>query len=281
MTSPPARIGRKHTVSAIRPRTGDRDDRPHDPGPRARARPQRRACRTRSRTNRPGRRRIDPARSRQGRVARRVDHASPAGFDPAKLSAARSRSMASRAGADRRRRLGRARRSVASHARRAGLYRRQHRSARHPHAAGPRLAQEHLPPDRRPRPGGLCRRRAQAARRAALYRSGARSASGAGAAADRARCTRCSASPTCSKPASPSPPSPTRRSTIPSIRSATWACRRTTPAGYNATARPITYAASLKGNLLVIHGTGDDNVHYQNTEQLADRAHRARTSRSR
>jgi dipeptidyl-peptidase-4 len=31
---------------------------------------------------------------------------------------------------------------------------------------------------------------------------------------------------------------------------------------------PITYAKNLQGNLLVIHGTGDDNVHYQGTEQL-------------
>jgi dipeptidyl-peptidase-4 len=31
---------------------------------------------------------------------------------------------------------------------------------------------------------------------------------------------------------------------------------------------PITYAKNLRGNLLVIHGTGDDNVHYQGTEQL-------------
>jgi dipeptidyl-peptidase 4 len=31
---------------------------------------------------------------------------------------------------------------------------------------------------------------------------------------------------------------------------------------------PITYAKNLKGNLLYIHGTGDDNVHYQNAEQL-------------
>lgn len=31
---------------------------------------------------------------------------------------------------------------------------------------------------------------------------------------------------------------------------------------------PITYAKNLKGNLLLIHGTGDDNVHYQNTELL-------------
>ncbi|HTI93259.1 MAG TPA: DPP IV N-terminal domain-containing protein [Puia sp.] len=31
---------------------------------------------------------------------------------------------------------------------------------------------------------------------------------------------------------------------------------------------PITYAKNLKGNLLYIHGTGDDNVHYQNAERL-------------
>ena len=31
---------------------------------------------------------------------------------------------------------------------------------------------------------------------------------------------------------------------------------------------PITFASQLKGNLLVIHGTGDDNVHYQGTEAL-------------
>ncbi|WP_207531725.1 S9 family peptidase [Desertivirga arenae] len=31
---------------------------------------------------------------------------------------------------------------------------------------------------------------------------------------------------------------------------------------------PLTYARNLKGNLLYIHGTGDDNVHYQNAELL-------------
>jgi dipeptidyl-peptidase 4 len=31
---------------------------------------------------------------------------------------------------------------------------------------------------------------------------------------------------------------------------------------------PITHAKGLKGNLLYIHGTGDDNVHYQNAEAL-------------
>ncbi len=34
---------------------------------------------------------------------------------------------------------------------------------------------------------------------------------------------------------------------------------------------PITHAAGLKGNLLLVHGTGDDNVHYQGTEKLADK----------
>ncbi len=31
---------------------------------------------------------------------------------------------------------------------------------------------------------------------------------------------------------------------------------------------PVTYAKNLEGNLLYIHGTGDDNVHYQNAEIL-------------
>jgi dipeptidyl-peptidase-4 len=34
---------------------------------------------------------------------------------------------------------------------------------------------------------------------------------------------------------------------------------------------PITHAAGLKGNLLVVHGTGDDNVHFQGTEKLVDK----------
>ena len=31
---------------------------------------------------------------------------------------------------------------------------------------------------------------------------------------------------------------------------------------------PITFANGLKGDLLIVHGTGDDNVHYQGTEML-------------
>ena len=31
---------------------------------------------------------------------------------------------------------------------------------------------------------------------------------------------------------------------------------------------PITHAKSLKGDLLIVHGTGDDNVHYQGVEKL-------------
>ena len=34
---------------------------------------------------------------------------------------------------------------------------------------------------------------------------------------------------------------------------------------------PITHAEGLTGNLLLIHGTADDNVHYQSAEQLVDK----------
>ena len=33
---------------------------------------------------------------------------------------------------------------------------------------------------------------------------------------------------------------------------------------------PLYYAANLKGKLMIIHGTGDDNVHYQSFEMLAN-----------
>ena len=33
---------------------------------------------------------------------------------------------------------------------------------------------------------------------------------------------------------------------------------------------PITFAANLKGDLLIVHGTGDDNVHYQGTQRLVN-----------
>ena len=41
------------------------------------------------------------------------------------------------------------------------------------------------------------------------------------------------------------------------------------PEGYRK-GSPISYASGLKGNLLLIHGTGDDNVHYQSCEMLVN-----------
>jgi dipeptidyl-peptidase-4 len=41
-------------------------------------------------------------------------------------------------------------------------------------------------------------------------------------------------------------------------------------AGYRL-GSPINFAEGLKGRLLIIHGSGDDNVHYQGTERLVNR----------
>jgi dipeptidyl-peptidase 4 len=40
--------------------------------------------------------------------------------------------------------------------------------------------------------------------------------------------------------------------------------------GYEA-GSPINFAGGLKGDLLIVHGSGDDNVHYQGTERLVNR----------
>jgi dipeptidyl-peptidase-4 len=46
--------------------------------------------------------------------------------------------------------------------------------------------------------------------------------------------------------------------------------REDNPDGYRD-GSPITFAGKLQGNLLLIHGTDDDNVHYQHLELLVDR----------
>jgi dipeptidyl-peptidase-4 len=40
--------------------------------------------------------------------------------------------------------------------------------------------------------------------------------------------------------------------------------------GYQA-ASVINFAEGLRGDLLIVHGSGDDNVHYQGTELLVNR----------
>lgn len=42
------------------------------------------------------------------------------------------------------------------------------------------------------------------------------------------------------------------------------------PEGYENSA-PINFADKLKGNLLLVHGTGDDNVHFQNSVELMNK----------
>ena len=46
------------------------------------------------------------------------------------------------------------------------------------------------------------------------------------------------------------------------------------PRGYDDNS-PIHYADSLRGRLLLVHGTGDDNVHVQNSYEMASALVRA------
>ena len=41
------------------------------------------------------------------------------------------------------------------------------------------------------------------------------------------------------------------------------------PEGYDSNS-PITLASGIKGKLLLVHGTADDNVHYQNSLEFAE-----------
>ncbi|HBQ60612.1 MAG TPA: S9 family peptidase, partial [Balneolaceae bacterium] len=41
------------------------------------------------------------------------------------------------------------------------------------------------------------------------------------------------------------------------------------PEGYNA-GSPLKKAGQIMGNYLIVHGTGDDNVHFQNTIEMID-----------
>src|SRR5581483_12496943 len=46
------------------------------------------------------------------------------------------------------------------------------------------------------------------------------------------------------------------------------------PQGYDESSS-LAYADSLRGRFLVVHGTGDDNVHFQNTVRLVERLEKA------
>ncbi len=90
---------------------------------------------------------------------------------------------------------------------------------------------------------------------------------GDGAEAGRRRSTSCSAPRTCIAWGCRSLRSLTSTTTTRSTRSATSGSRTTDSLAYRD-ASAINFVDGLRGDLLVVHGSGDDNVHFQGTEQL-------------
>ena len=97
-------------------------------------------------------------------------------------------------------------------------------------------------------------------------------ASGATPAAATPRLTRCSAIPTSSRSASPSPATTTTACTRTTGPRSGWGCwrrRPTAPTNYDTQANQAL-AKNLKGHLLLAHGTMDNNVPPNNTLLVVD-----------
>ena len=156
--------------------------------------------------------------------------------------------------------------ALAPDAHAAGLHRGERRQPRHARARGAATGERRCS-IRSARCGCATsppRRATSAGGRTSIRRGWA---SGAGAAADRPRCSSCSARPTCTRWACRWRRWPTCTTTTPSTRNATSACPPPTRPR-TATRRRSTSSTGLRGDLLVVHGSGDDNVHFQGTEQL-------------
>ena len=103
--------------------------------------------------------------------------------------------------------------------------------------------------------------------RSSIWRA---SASGDGAAAGRTRSTACSGFPTLYKVGVSVAPVPDQRLYDTIYQERYMGVPEQNAEGYQA-GSPINFAQNLKGDLLIVHGSGDDNVHYQGTERLVNR----------
>ena len=139
----------------------------------------------------------------------------------------------------------------------------------HAGAARARVAQEHLPADRHPRLRGSGGGHTGSACRVAICRRGSRRRVGL----ERRRLDDAQRHVPLPGPLQDrrcrSPRFPCSGSTTRSTRNATWACRRTTRRD-TPTDRRSRSPRTCRATCSIVHGTGDDNVHYQGFEMLVN-----------
>ena len=209
-----------------------------------------------------------PRGRRQRRDARRL-HDEAARLRPVEEVPDPLQRLRRAGGADGGQRVGRPQLPLAPHAHPAGLHRREHRQRGDELAARPGVAEGHLPADRHPRVEGAGGDAVREILGQRPYVDPARVGVWGWSGGGSMTLNLMFRSPDIYSTGMSVAPVPDQRLYDSIYQERYMGLPDDNAEGYK-NGSPITFAGQLKGHLLVVHGSGDDNVHYQGTERLVN-----------